>query len=218
MSLYPCVSALPPASSDQVAACARVLMLDHDGTIMAANPPALAFFAPASPDVLGISWGTLGPLVGIHTPTLADLHALTTTQSWYHCAIRAPNCSLRWQDISAHLVYRTVPDLRTDTHSYVLSFVDSTTRLVHEGHIRIQERHTTRRAILGHIAHTINSPLQVVLNVLTLAEQAEEPERQQLLALAQQEIERIGRTLHQMDHHAQGEADDDPGLSACGRR
>jgi nitrogen-specific signal transduction histidine kinase len=191
-----------------------LLLLDSSGTVLVANRPIALFLGKSPDDVTGQSWDTLcasmssGHDTGLPLPNLQDLpFGVTNRPHPFHQRFQCTRVdgNRRVIDMYAFPVYhksRTYP--QPATTQVVLHIVDMTEQLVVDSLRREQERLAASRELIGKVAHAVNSPLQTILNSLILLEQASDDEQSELLALAQDEIERIGQLLHQLDHLYQG--------------
>jgi PAS domain S-box-containing protein len=187
-----------------------LLLLDHNGTVLEANLAIANLFGCASE--------TLHSCEGLeHLMIHDDCDTLVPPCKW---ALRAledgqplqrrerfhrPDGMTRILDVKAlPIVYST--DALEDPGSepghesgqVVLHVVDVTEPLKLEALMIENERLNTARKLTEIVAHEVNTPLQTIISSLDMMQHASKAKRASYLALAEQEIERIGTILHHL--------------------
>jgi PAS domain S-box-containing protein len=172
-----------------------LLLLDHTGRVLAANQTLALLLGCQVADVLQRPWAEI-------------------------CAARTPPCPAAWVlDSLGHgrSEQRQVRYAPADGHPRVLDIttlplpasaqlpaqlivrlVDSTERLQLETIAMRSERYIASGTLAAMVAHEVNTPLQAVKNFLFLLADAAPDERPHFLALAREELQRIGTIVSQL--------------------
>ncbi len=188
-----------------------LLLLDHHGSVLAANR-AMTTLLGCRPDEL-----LYQPCQHLCRFCIQDDRARKTVPL-FPCqwAIQAlydgypqqrrerfvrPDGTTRTLDMRAlPMVYTREPGGGSPVaDKVVLHVVDVTEPLKLEALMIENERLNTARKLAEIVAHEVNTPLQIMISLLDMTQQASEEKRATYLAQVEKEIERIGTILHQLD-------------------
>jgi signal transduction histidine kinase len=185
-----------------------LLLLDHRGNVLAANQAMSLLFSRTSKDLFGQSWERLCrlPLPGacsaqMHFPGLWVLDTLRDGQPRQQRErLSCNDRSIRVFDMQAMPIYhgKAIDESPRQVSQVVLHVIDVTEQLQMEAMMVDTARLTANKRLSQIVAHEVNSPLQTILFSLEMMQDAEATERHRFLNVAQSEVERIGKILHQL--------------------
>lgn len=186
-----------------------LLLIDHAGCVLAANQTMLRLLDCAGDDLVNQSWETFcrrdrsdlqADSCGF--PGLWVLETLHDGTPHRQRARFAHNGNApRVLDMQALPIYspnRLAPSAH-QVEQVVLHVVDVTEQLQIDALMLENERFAANRQLTQIIAHEVNSPLQAIMFSLDmLRRKTSDTEQRTFLAVAQEEIERVGTILHQL--------------------
>ncbi len=171
-----------------------ILLTDPDSTIRVCNRQAVQLFGYAhSHELIGRSGIELIASNGRSSP---DIHKLLTAGN-----VRNLEYTM-WRKDGSRFPAELNSALVTDGQEHIIALIilvrDMTERTRLQAQIIASERHAIGGRLAASVAHEINTPLQALNNFLDLIGLAEEPQRQQFLHSATQEVQRIGDIVGQL--------------------
>jgi hypothetical protein len=194
-----------------------LVLLDRHGIVLAANQPAARLMERPLEAILQQPWESLCHLPPLHGeqvlqseqspaphrifPCLWILDTLQGGSQYERCEQFITRdgvvCML---DIKALPVFqqRESDDRPAVIEQMVLHMADITERMQLESLLVENERLATIQQLAQIVAHEVNSPLQVVMNALEIIEGEDQQTSAEFLRVALNEIERIGRIVHQL--------------------
>lgn len=183
-----------------------LVLLNDDGRVLAANQPMANLVGHETSDaLLNMSWADLCRECGQDEPA-EDEEESGFPGMWVLDVLHDEQSHRRREEFvradgTFHVLdMQTLPIAYASTSidQMILHIVDVTEQVQLEQLQLENERLTTIRKISQIVAHEVNTPLQTILNALEGLELANTSYRKRFLALAQQEIERVGAILHRL--------------------
>lgn len=184
-----------------------LVLLDHNGRVLAANQPVAALLGWETPnELINQSWVEMCQAEG------QQLAAVCCSVQWVLDTLqdgqphRRRESGTRSDGVPQVLDMQTLPvlyprntgDSPLLVDQVILHISDVTERVQLEQLQLENERLTAIRRLSQIVAHEVNTPLQTILNALEGLHLANETQRNHFLTLAQAEIERVGAILHRL--------------------
>ncbi len=196
-----------------------LLLLDSDGTILETNQALANLLGCDVQLLLNQRWDVLCRQQ--HPPFPGEESLLTLLDREpraYRAFYTTPTGTEHILDIRSFPIAETqdtdtsdIPDL--PLYSMIVHIADVTERFQLEAMMIQNERLASTGRLAAAIAHEINTPLQTIQTSLYMLDKGSEEERQQYLALSQEEMSRIKTTLgqfleiHRSNDHAYAPVD-----------
>ncbi len=194
-----------------------LVLLDQHGTVLAANQPAARLLERPLESILQQPWESL-----CHLPPIPGEQVLQSEQSpaphrifpslWILDTLRGGGQYERCEQfitrdgVVCMLDIKALPVFQQGEsdgcpaviEQMVLHMADITERMQLESLLVENERLATIQQLAQIVAHEVNSPLQVIMNALEMIEGEDQQTSTDFLRAALNEIERIGRIVHQL--------------------
>lgn len=178
-----------------------LLLLDTSDTVQQANNAVASLLGTVPDALIGQSWQAILQQLNNEswntdqsdTPLFRDSSSPARV-SLYHARYRGPDGATRILNIQT--IERHDPDQNVE--QTIVHVVDVTRPVQLQARVIENERFAANGRLAASVAHEINTPLQALQTSLEMIQLAQEPERSQFLEYAMEEMQRIGRIVHQL--------------------
>lgn len=171
-----------------------LLLLDNQGIIQEVNQALTTLLGTTPQHMIGQVWHDGLAELALDLPGDALVAAALHERQHQQRRYRRADGSTRVLDL--HTIPIHGPDMALE--QTILHVIDSTETLRLQTLVLENERFAASGRLVTTVAHEINTPLQALQNALALIEVLPDNQRAQFLGYAQQEIQRIGRIVHQL--------------------
>lgn len=199
-----------------------LLLLDDQGIVLAANRALATLFASKPATLVSQSWELLCQTSPQDPPdrpvSFPGLWVLATLQDGQPRQRRETFVSRYGKasilDMHALPLFaeHPAPFAQQPVSHVLLHVVDVTESIRVESLLLENERLKVGRRLSQVVAHEVNTPLQTILLALDILPETSPTTQRHYVALIQQQIERIGRMLHQLEQNYQSASDRNFGL------
>jgi PAS domain S-box-containing protein len=177
-----------------------LLLLDRNGYVQTINRALVTLLGTNPETLIGQKWATIYPRLAPTFPgdfALAALAANTSENTHQH------SLDHRYKDpagnthiLNLHTI--ALQDSRLTTEHVIFHVVDVTEYVKLQNQVMENDRFATSGRLAASVAHEMNTPLQSIQLFVELAQVASDEKRPVFLSYITEEIQRIGRIVHNM--------------------